>query len=88
MRILTLFMVLLLSALLYAAENPPPQGAADDEELRPAEIETPAGTPAENELILADVDDAAPGDEDLANRRFIPTEEISQDLGVSFPVDI
>ena len=27
-------------------------------------------------------------DEESSSGRFIPTEEISQDLGVSFPVDI
>ena len=41
---------------------------------------------AENdELILGD---EAEEQEEGANSRFIPTEEISQDLGVSFPVDI
>ena len=41
---------------------------------------------AENdELILGD---EAEEQEEGADSRFIPTEEISQDLGVSFPVDI
>ena len=41
---------------------------------------------AENdELILGG---EAEEQEEGANSRFIPTEEISQDLGVSFPVDI
>ena len=41
---------------------------------------------AENdELILGD---EAEEQEEGVNSRFIPTEEISQDLGVSFPVDI
>ena len=41
---------------------------------------------AENdELILGD---EAEEQEEGSNSRFIPTEEISQDLGVSFPVDI
>jgi len=41
---------------------------------------------AENdELILGDEAEEQEGD---SNSRFIPTEEISQDLGVSFPVDI
>lgn len=30
----------------------------------------------------------AEGQEENSNSRFIPTEQISQDLGVSFPVDI
>ena len=41
---------------------------------------------AENdELILGD---EAEEQEEGSNSRFIPTEEISEDLGVSFPVDI
>lgn len=42
--------------------------------------------PADDGLIFADVDDA--DEEEESSRRFIPTEQISQDLGVSFPVDI
>lgn len=38
----------------------------------------------EEELILAETE----ADEEESPDRFIPTEEISQDLGVSFPVDI
>lgn len=54
--------------------------------LEPAEIEQPAAPPQDTDLILADMEEE-PGD--ISSRgRFIPTEEISQDLGVSFPVDI
>lgn len=76
------------------APQPAPQPALQpapqqEEELQPAEIETPAGVPADTDLILADVDEETAEEEDnLRNGRFIPTEEISQDLGVSFPVDI
>lgn len=60
-----------------------------EEEFKPAEIETPADAPEDTDLILADIDEDAAQDEDaLRNGRFIPTEEISQDLGVSFPIDI
>ena len=52
-----------------------------DTELTPEELAA-----AENdELILGD---EAEDQEENTNSRFIPTEEISQDLGVSFPVDI
>jgi hypothetical protein len=40
---------------------------------------------AESELIL---DETEAEDEEESPERFIPTEEISQDLGVAFPVDI
>ncbi len=43
---------------------------------------------AENEETQnQDVDNTEPEDEDSPSR-FIPTEQISQDLGVSFPADI
>lgn len=59
-----------------------------EEDLQAAEFEVPAGTAEDNDLILADIDADADQDDALRNGRFIPTEEISQDLGVSFPVDI
>lgn len=66
------------------AQEPP--AAEPEPELNPAETEQPAPPPADTDLILADMEEE-PGD--APNRgRFIPTEEISQDLGVSFPVDI
>ena len=41
--------------------------------------------PAQEELVLDEIDSE---DEEESPERFIPTEEISQDFGVSFPVDI
>ena len=38
----------------------------------------------QNEELILDASD----EEEQSPERFIPTEEISQDLGVSFPVDI
>ena len=44
---------------------------------------------AENdELILGADEGGEESEEENSNSRFIPTEQISQDLGVSFPVDI
>jgi len=90
MRLAIILIGLLLSASLAAAENPAPQaGATAEDTLVPAPVEPVAEVPAQSDLILADIDANATADnEEADNRRFIPTEEISQDLGVSFPIDI
>jgi|APGre2960657505_1045072.scaffolds.fasta_scaffold00270_14 hypothetical protein len=91
--------ILFFSALIYGADNAPQQQAdpqqqtdpnagviTDDEKLQAAPIEQVEKENPENELILADVDEPVNAEQGL--HRFIPTEEISQDLGVSFPIDI
>jgi hypothetical protein len=90
MRIAVILIGLLLSASLSAAENPAPQtGATAEETLVPAPVEPEAAVPEQSDLILADIDaDATADNEEADTGRFIPTEEISQDLGVSFPIDI
>lgn len=86
MRLATLILAFLLTTYLFAAENTNQTDAESEDPLLPAEIETP-GDATDTDVILADVDDSDDEDTD-DNGRFIPTEEISQDLGVSFPVDI
>ncbi|MEQ8408836.1 MAG: hypothetical protein RKH07_11225 [Gammaproteobacteria bacterium] len=75
--------IMLLSLLLgwsvQAAEDPAPQ-SQDTEEIQ-AEQDAPAANDSEDDQAVADDAEESPG-------RFIPTEEISQDLGVSFPIDI
>lgn len=88
MRLAAFLIAALCPMLLLAAENTPQTTPVAEEELQAAEIETPADAPADTDLILADIDADTDTDNDIGNRRFIPTEEISQDLGVSFPVDI
>jgi hypothetical protein len=70
--------------------------AQDAQQGPPPAVETesatePAQEPAQ-EIDLADSDSDANDDGEVAEEesgaRFIPTEEISQDFGVSFPVDI
>lgn len=63
--------------------------AQDTAQTEPTEETAPQseqqeGTQQEEDLILAESE----ADEEESPGRFIPTEEISQDLGVSFPVDI
>jgi hypothetical protein len=75
MRYLILILLSLFALSLTAQE--PPAGQNEPEES--------ATEAAESELILDGVETE---DEEESPERFIPTEEISQDLGVSFPVDI
>lgn len=53
-----------------------------DTDLTPEELAA-----AENNELVLEEDSEVDGQEN-SNSRFIPTEQISQDLGVSFPVDI
>ena len=81
MRKLLLFALLCFWQLALGAENDPQSQATDQQDSNPESLLEG------DELISAEVTEA---DEDEADAsvRFIPTEQISQDLGVSFPVDI
>mgnify|MGYP005985296825 FL=1 len=63
-----------------AQQSPPPAVAAEPAQESAQEIDL-----AENESEVNDEGEVA---EEESGARFIPTEEISQDFGVSFPVDI
>ena len=63
-----------------AQQNPPPAVAAEPAQEAEQEIDL-----AETESAVNDEGEVA---EEESGARFIPTEEISQDFGVSFPVDI
>ena len=65
-------------------------GAVPDTELTSEELTPEEPAAAENDEPVSDDEDAAEQeqDEERTSARFIPTEQISQDLGVSFPVDI
>lgn len=69
---------LLLAALVQAQQQDTPEAAPDAVAPPPQADQASAGPPADPDAENAE---QSPG-------RFIPTEEISQDLGVSFPVDI
>ena len=63
-----------------AQQSPPPAVATEPAQESAQEIDL-----AENESEVNDEGEVA---EEESGARFIPTEEISQDFGVSFPVDI
>jgi len=65
-----------------STDNSPDSDAVEEttEIDQQAQLEQAA---SDAEVIVADV-----AEEEESSARFIPTEEISQDLGVSFPVDI
>lgn len=66
--------------------------AQDAQQGPPPAVETESATEPAQEIDLTDSDSDANDDGEVAEEesgaRFIPTEEISQDFGVSFPVDI
>ena len=90
-----IFMIylLLFSQVIWAAENATEQPTEDqvneeatlDTELTSEEITVNES----NDLGSGNGEDEQETEEEgQSNGRFIPTEQISQDLGVSFPVDI
>ena len=86
-RYLLAGLVLLVAGLAWSADNPVPQDS-DQEVAQQPDNAAGQDNSADADLVL-DEDGAAAADEDEDSpERFIPTEEISQDLGVSFPVDI
>jgi hypothetical protein len=82
--VITLFFMLIALAAENDPQDPVENEAAAEPELVPAEpgLE-PIQDNEEEDIVLADIEA-----EEQTSRRFIPTEQISQDLGVSFPVDI
>lgn len=88
MRKLLIFALLSFFQLTNAAENDPPvQDAAPQE---PEQVEPKSVVKAQEANSDADATENPDEkeDEEKSSARFIPTEEISQDFGVSFPVDI
>tara|TARA_B110000858_G_scaffold198464_1_gene265353 strand:+ start:22722 stop:22988 length:267 start_codon:yes stop_codon:yes gene_type:complete len=85
---LLVFALLSFCQLTIAAENDPPVQGADQQEAEQVESDSSI-EPQEggSDLVAAEILDTNE-DEEESSVRFIPTEEISQDFGVSFPVDI
>ncbi|NKB34599.1 MAG: hypothetical protein GKR91_16015 [Pseudomonadales bacterium] len=88
-KLVVLFLSLVFAVGVWAQDSQTEETEQDaqaeqevlDTELTPEEL----AAAENNELIL---EDSEVDEEDSTNSRFIPTEQISQDLGVSFPVDI
>lgn len=87
---------LLLLPSVWAQDNDP-QVQADDADQTSEKLEASSTPSAENtdvaqsndgEFAVADEINDPDNPAAQARSRFIPTEEISQDLGVSFPIDI
>jgi hypothetical protein len=88
MRNLCLFTLLSFWQFTNAAENDPP--IQDSDLLEAAQIELDSSIEIEedgSDSVAAEISDTNE-DEEESSVRFIPSEEISQDFGVSFPVDI
>jgi len=79
---LFLSMAFLLSSLFVLAQEGEQTGDKESSAVESQEIETESeeASRTNNEEVLSP--------ETNTDSRFIPTEQISQDLGVSYPVDI
>jgi len=76
----------LLLTLLCCSQSVLPQDTVQTEPAQePTQQSEQQAEPQQEEDFIFDESEA---DEEESPDRFIPTEEISQDLGVSFPVDI
>ena len=88
--------ILLFAGLLFLSAGAQDSQSADTEQEAQTEqqiIDTELtleelGVTENDELILGADEGGEESEEENSNSRFIPTEQISQDLGVSFPVDI
>ena len=78
---------LFLSSGLSLAAEATPENSAENEALQSQADEQLDNETAQNELDEESDQGDGEAEEDSPSR-FIPTEQISQDLGVSFPVDI
>ncbi|MDD9889841.1 MAG: hypothetical protein OXU66_09465 [Gammaproteobacteria bacterium] len=90
MKKLILFFALVFTYGVWAQDqqsNAPEQEAQNNEQGLDTDLTPEELAAAENdELVLEN--SAGDEEQEQSNSRFIPTEQISQDLGVSFPVDI
>lgn len=75
-----------LCQLTLAAENELPVQDADQQDDANSSGVDSGDSPDLIAAEIAEIDEDE--DEEDSSERFIPTEQISQDLGVSFPVDI
>ena len=79
---LFLLMTFLLSSFFVLAQEVEQTGDKESSALESQEIET------EGEEVPSTNNEEVLSPEADTDSRFIPTEQISQDLGVSYPVDI
>ncbi|MFL2839906.1 MAG: hypothetical protein ACJZ83_13770 [Pseudohongiellaceae bacterium] len=88
-RLPALLFTLLAAGWAWAAENQVEQSEENSEateEAVLAETVDDAAPPISDEPAIGEPGEALEDEESPG--RFVPTEQISQDLGVSFPVDI
>ena len=88
MRKLFLFALLSFCQFAIAAESDPPAQDVDPQEVVQTESDISIESQEDGiDLVAVEILDTNEEEEE-SSVRFIPTEEISQDFGVSFPVDI
>lgn len=95
-RLLTISIFVLFlgsAAMVMGAEEAAPDSAADAEQTTAGGNAPASDTPEEEGAVIQgglviEEDAEGPGDAASTDDRFIPTTQISEDLSVSFPVDI
>lgn len=75
--------MLVYAVVSFAAESPLEQSEENSDALVSDEIESAEASDSATAAAMTE-----PAEEEESPGRFVPTEQISQDLGVSFPVDI
>ncbi len=91
LRLTGMLLLLLIGGLSplqgFAAEANPADGNSGDSNEQ-AQLESSSADQQQTGTDSGQADDEQTDEEEESPSRFIPTEQISQDLGVSFPVDI
>lgn len=85
-RSLIALVVLLLGSNLVSAQVP--ETPSEPDQTPPDQTNTEQILADSEETLAEDGDASAQEESEDSSSRFIPTEQISQDLGVSFPADI
>ena len=75
------------SLLAWAQNDSVTEEDSIEQQLIDAELESEESGVAEGDEIVIENNETEEQEQN-SNSRFVPTEQISQDLGVSFPVDI
>ena len=87
MKKLIMLMAVFFSLLAWAQNDSVTEEDSIEQQLIDAELGSEESGVAEDDEIVIENNETEEQEQN-SNSRFVPTEQISQDLGVSFPVDI
>ena len=87
MKKLIMLMAVFFSLLAWAQNDSVTEEDSIEQQSTDAELRSEESGVAEDDEIVIENNETEEQEQN-SNSRFVPTEQISQDLGVSFPVDI